>query len=92
MSLANSWPVSSHAIFVSSSLKFFNWKFTVVLGRLQFSSFLVYCKLRQVGDFHILEVRGINLHAEVSYSCMCVLVFMVTHCRSGAKTKQHREK
>lgn len=39
-----------------------------MLGRLQFSSFLAYCKLTEVGDFHILEVGGLRVHAEVPCS------------------------
>lgn len=91
MGLANSWPVLCHTIFTSLSINFFNWKFAVVHGRLQFS-FPAYCKLTEVEDFHILEVRGVNLHAEVPDSHMCVLVFTVTHWRLGAKTKSQREK
>ena len=89
--MAHSWPVLNHTIFTSLSINFLNWKFTVVRGRLQFS-FLAYCKLTEVEDFHILEDRGVNLHAEVPYSHMCVLVFTVTPWRPGAKTKGQREK
>lgn len=86
MGLARSWPVLNHSVCVSSSVNFkcgvhsCPWEVTV-------SSFLACFKLTEVGDFHVPEVGGVNLHAALPYSCMCALVFIVTHSRSGTETK-----
>lgn len=85
MDLAKDWPVLNHTVFVSASINFkwevysFPQEATVLL-----SSFL---PADGGGEFCILEVRGVNLRAEVSYSSVCVLVFAVTHVRSEPRPK-----